>query len=380
MGVDLDPDSATGARRTSKLPQIDERSRPGHKPTASDASRVVCVGTNLESQFVLEGLIEQGANVVGLVTWPVLRSASVCDYADLHAICRDHGIAVVDTININDPATVEQIRALQPDYLYTLGWSQLFRDALLNVPRHYVVGSHPAPLPEGRGRAPVPWTILQNCTRSAVTLFRMDAGVDAGAILKQVWFDVPLGVYAGELYRLVATSLRKAFCELDEAHRQGTVIQAIPQDATKASHRAKRTPADGHVDFHRPAAEIETLVRAVSLPYPGAYSYYEGNRIRFWKADLEDVPAYVGIAGQILLKSHNRVLVQAGDQPLWISDFTGDDGPVDLSTFRVGRKFGYAVEDELHRLNAEIQSLKRLLADIRPPSADSQAMQRSDVT
>ena len=114
----------------------------------------MCIGSNLESRVVLEGLIAGGAQIAGLVTLPGCSSA-VSDHVDLHPLCEEHGIETIDTTDINSWPTIKAIGRLEPDYLYTLGWSQLFGDELLSVPARYVVGSHPSPLPEGRGRAPV---------------------------------------------------------------------------------------------------------------------------------------------------------------------------------------------------------------------------------
>ena len=123
--------------------------------------RVVCIGANLESEVILNGLISISANVVGLVTVRPEQSSAISDYVDLHGVCRAAGIPAIDTDDINDPATLDRIRELQPDFLFTLGWSQMFGTALLALPEQFVVGSHPAPLPQMRGRAPIPWTILE---------------------------------------------------------------------------------------------------------------------------------------------------------------------------------------------------------------------------
>jgi len=317
----------------------------------------VCIGSNLESRVVLEGLIAGGAQIAGLVTLPGCSSA-VSDHVDLHPLCEEHGIETIDTTDINSWPTIKAIGRLEPDYLYTLGWSQLFGDELLSVPARYVVGSHPSPLPEGRGRAPVSWTILQGCDRSAVTLFRMDIGVDSGPILCQKWFSVPPRGYASDIYELVADNLRDAFCELHEAQRSGTVVPERVQSTEGSSYRAKRTPADGHIDFQQSAETIETLVRAVSQPYPGAYSYYEGTKVVFWRASLQEIPNCVGTPGQILLKRNGRLLVQAGDGPLWLFDSTVEGGPECDIVFGVGHRFGYAVEDELHRLQNELARMR----------------------
>lgn len=322
-------------------------------------TRVVCVGSNIESRAVLQALAAEGAQIAGVVVRP--PSPGVSDYADVTDVAANAGASVVETTDINSPETLAEIRELAPDYIYTLGWSQLFREELLSIPAGYVVGSHPSPLPQGRGRAPVPWTILQQQASSAVSLFRMDPGVDSGALLVQRWFDVPEGAYAAELYDLTTEHMVEAFCELYRAHASGEEIAELTQDHSLASYRAKRTPADGHLDFHRPAAELERLVRAVAEPYPGAYTYHAGVKVGVWRASLEERPPHVGTTGQILTKRDGWLLVQAGDDPLWIGQLTVDDAPADLRTFRVGSKFGYPVEDELHRLRAELDAIKERL-------------------
>ena len=139
---------------SSKHCPIISETQTGTRPITTSQPRIVCVGSNLESRVVLEGLIATGAQVVGLVTLPG-GSSAVSDHVDLHPLCEEHGIETIDTTDINSWPTIKAIGRLEPDYLYTLGWSQLFGDELLSVPARYVVGSHPSPLPEGRGRAPV---------------------------------------------------------------------------------------------------------------------------------------------------------------------------------------------------------------------------------
>ena len=321
--------------------------------------RFVCVGANQESEVVLRDLIDIGANVVAVVTRPSDSSSGASDYVDLRGLCREAGIAVIETLNINESHTIDEIRDMDPDYVYTLGWSQLFGDELLALPSGYVVGSHPSPLPTGRGRAPVPWTILEGASASAVTLFRMDVGVDAGPILMQRMFDIPAGSNVRALYDLVAKNLSAAFLRLYEMHAGGETIVEIAQDSDAATYRARRTPADGHLDFEKPAEQLDRLIRATSHPYPGAYTYYEGRLITVWQATLEDVPAYVGSSGQILLRAGDRLLVQASDRPLWIWDLTSNGQAVPVSDVRVGHLFGYRVEDTLHQLEHAVEVLGR---------------------
>jgi methionyl-tRNA formyltransferase len=324
--------------------------------------RVVCIGANEESRVSLAGLLEDGANVVGLVTLAPRSSNAGSDYVDLHPLARAHGIRYVDTDDINDAKTVAAIAELEPDYLLVLGWSQLLMGDVLRVPKRYAIGSHPSPLPAGRGRAPIPWTILLGERSGAVSLFRMVIGADAGPLLVQRRFEVPERVTAGELYRLVARELREACRELYRSLAADTVSETVQNEAL-ASYRARRIPADGHIDFGAPRAEVDRLIRAVTRPYPGAYTYLHDQEVRVWASDLGDAPRYAGTRGQILMRRGGRLLVHAGDGPLWLSDLTIDGTPADLADFVVGETFGYRVEDELHRLRNELTGLRARMRD-----------------
>lgn len=330
--------------------------------------RIVCVGANAESEEALRGLLRANASIVAVVTTPA-SGDQPCDYADLRTVCQPATIPVIETANINSSATVAEIAAFRPDYIYTLGWSRLFRQRLLEVPSQYCVGSHPAELPMGRGRAPLPWTILQDLRRSAVSLFKMTPGVDDGPLLLQRSFGVPEGVNAESLYHLVSENLSAAFVDLHAMHASGEPIDEVPQRGLPNSYRAKRVPADGLLDFSRPAHELERLVRAVGAPYPGAYSYLNGEKVVVWRASIENIPRAVGVAGQILLAEQNRVLVQAGDGPIWLEDLQPGQAECSLSkALRVGACFGYRVQDEIHDLRRQLVECRRQLESLLPQS------------
>jgi methionyl-tRNA formyltransferase len=319
--------------------------------------RVLCVGANLESQTTLQGLVAHGVQVAALVTRPSDNPGRGCDFVDMHDYCASHNIPVIDTIDINSHKTLDDIRAVQPDYIFVLGWSQIFCQELLGLPLKFVVGSHPSLLPKGRGRAPVPWTILQNLRKSGVTLFHMDKGADAGDILWQREFPVEPGIYAMQLYMRIADHLRTGFCELHDDLVRGS-IKPKKQDKTLVSYRERRCMEDGHIDFRGKSVAIGRLVRAVSQPYPGAYAYHGGRKIEIWRADLSEIPDIVGTPGQILRRKGGFLLVQAGDKSLWISEFTCNGMDLPITDLPVGSHFGYRVDDEINKLWKAVLALQ----------------------
>lgn len=320
--------------------------------------RIICLGMNEESEKAIAALVAVGADIGAIAGLPAEHAANVSDFVDHAGIASRLGVAFLPVSDINAPETLAAFRSTRADMLFVLGWSQLLSTEAIETFPGGVVGSHPSDLPDGRGRAPIPWTILEDRRSSAVTLFRMTNGVDDGVILKQIGFDIPARPTARILYDLVAETLARSFAELYGDFVAGQVTE-LDQDVARASWRAKRVPADGWIDFRAEAEAVDRLVRAVSEPYPGAYSYLEGERAVFHSSQLASGSDLrrKGVPGQVLARRHGMILVQAGDTPLWLSEPSlPADRPV---RFRIGDRFGFRIEDELHALRQRLEMVEQ---------------------
>lgn len=286
--------------------------------------RTLLIGGNRESYLVSKVLNGYaGCDVVGQVVPSGRlkeRTSDLCP--DIYTLCRDQGVPVHETSAINGAESIHWMSDTEADVTITLGWSELFRDELLRVPLGLIVGSHPSALPYGRGRAPIPWTIIEGLNKSAVTLFEMTVGVDSGPILRQEWFDVSPWAHASEVYDDSAAALGRACVGLLEDVASDS-IERMPQDEHRATYRHGRRPEDGLLDFSRPAVELSTLVRAASRPYPGAFCFSpSGERIIAHRtspptdADLR----HRGVPGQVLRAERSRIVVQAGDGPVVLEE------------------------------------------------------------
>ena len=198
------------------------------------------------------------------------------DFADLHKC------PVIKIRNVNDPDAVEAIRRLDLDWLFIIGWSQIARAEVLASTRQGVLGMHPTLLPEGRGRASIPWAIIKGLPETGVTMFKLDEGTDTGPIVAQE--RIPLGERetATELYGKVADAhralIRNAWPDL-LADR----VTLTTQDESDATEWPGRKPEDGAISPDMTPDEADRLVRAVTHPYPGAFwDGAPGRRLRVW--------------------------------------------------------------------------------------------------
>lgn len=187
--------------------------------------------------------------------------------------------------NINDPDAVAGLRDADLDWLFIIGWSQIAGPDVLASTRRGVLGMHPTLLPEGRGRASIPWAILKGLDRTGVSLFQLDEGVDTGPVLAQVSVPIDPEETASTLYAKVAVAhrhlIRDAWPRL-----QADEVEVCPQDESQATLWPGRSPADGQLRADLSVVEAERLVRATTHPYPGAFVDRPDGRLRVWAAHV----------------------------------------------------------------------------------------------
>ena len=321
---------------------------------------IICLGMNEESEFAIDALHASGANIRAVAGLPSSELGAASDYIDHQEVASRLGVCWIPVTDINDSNVLNKFHEVGADYLFILGWSQLLSATAISYFPKGVIGSHPSKLPYGRGGAPVPWTILENLSESAVSLFLVGVGVDDGVIVKQKCFGVPTRATAREVYNLVKQNLAAAFVGLYKDMVENAVA-TVEQDLNHATWRAKRVPLDGFIEFSKSAVEIDRLIRAVSEPYPGAYSYIDGKKALIWSSDIavgKDLRRK-GSIGQVLSKRGEMLLVQAGDVPVWIGVPKLPSG--EKLEVMLGMRFGFSVEDEIYRMRERIESLEQQL-------------------
>ena len=203
----------------------------------------------------------------------------------LDDFCGENSIDLIKIRHINDPDAIEAVKAKKIDWLFIIGWSQIAGEEILNAPRLGVLGIHPTLLPEGRGRAPIPWAILKGLERTGVTLFRLDGGVDTGDIVAQEILPIAKDETATSLYARVQqahrTLLRSVWKDL-VANR----VALTPQDHSKVTIWEGRKPEDGRILPDMSVEHADRLVRATTHPYPGAFWEDEGRIVRIWSGKI----------------------------------------------------------------------------------------------
>jgi len=300
---------------------------------------IVCVGSNIESLVCLHKFKDCDIQIAGLVTLDLKEQKRGSDYRYLVPFCEKNDICYFRTKNINSILTKDWLKAINPDVIFILGWSQIFDIELINLPGKYIIGSHPSDLPYGAGRAPIVWTILEDLRKSAVSFFKITKEVDAGNLVLQKHFSIPERSDSTLLYNLVAENLADGFVEVFN-QIESNVLSEKKQDMSRRTVRKKRVFDDGLLFFNKTAVEIDRLIRATTEPYPAAFSFYNGEVYSIWKSELTDVISSEKQLGEILEIKDDKLLVQCFESALWIYDITNFKGDTTSShIFEIGEQF-----------------------------------------
>lgn len=200
-------------------------------------------------------------------------------YLDEYARTAD--VPLHKTAHINEPDTVEAIRNADLDYLLVIGWSQLVNPIVFSAINRSLLGIHPTLLPEGRGRAPIPWTILKGLNRSGVTLFELRPEADTGDIFASEGFDVDTDETATTLYEKARNAHVSLIRRIWPMFKEGSLV-GNPQDESRATYWAQRRPEDGEIKPDIDILDVDRLVRATTHPYPGAFVITDGKKLVIW--------------------------------------------------------------------------------------------------
>ncbi len=251
--------------------------------------RIAFVGAVEEGRECLQEIINYGGNVVGIFTFTEEIALKTSGAVDFEEISIEHNIPLFRVKSTNNPAAVAQMRELKPDIIFVIGWTRLVSAEILEIPRFGCIGMHASLLPRFRGRAPVNWVIIHNEKETGNTAMQLNEGVDTGKMVAQKGFPISMADTCQTVYHKVARAGREMIVEILDAVNAGN-LPSIQQNDAEATEMPKRRPEDGIVDWQKGALDLFNFVRALTHPYPGAFSYLRGRKLFIWEARIAHYP------------------------------------------------------------------------------------------
>lgn len=272
--------------------------------------KAVVLGYHEIGYACLEVLLESRISVSALFTHKDDPDEEVW-FRTPRALAEKHGIPVFDPDSLRDPIWIGRIRDLSPDYLFSFYYRNLLPRKVLDIPKIAPLNLHGSLLPKFRGRCPVNWVLIEGEERTGVTLHVMEVKPDAGDIVAQREVEIASEDTAGSLALKLASAARALLREIMPQLEAGR-LERRPQ-AGPSSYYGGRKPEDGVIDWKKSATGIYNLIRAVTHPYPGAYTFLGGRKLFIWKAhprqgEAEGPPGTVVSTDPLLIKTGEGLL------------------------------------------------------------------------
>lgn len=229
--------------------------------------------------------------------------------------------------NVNEPECVEFLKECTPDIIIQSGWSQKFKEEILNIPRYACIGEHPAPLPKGRGAACINWAIITGEHEWGDTFFQMEMQYDTGLIFSQEYFNIEIYDDVKTVYDKVAEAAVRAIEKNLPNWVEGR-LEGRKQDDASSTHYPRRRPTDGLFSFEdNTAMNIYNHIRGQAKPYPGAFFNYDidgkSRKVYVWKTRIDDSPreeevlAYCKDGKPVILQR----VQEEGKPEMWAKDY-----------------------------------------------------------
>ncbi|HSM19476.1 MAG TPA: methionyl-tRNA formyltransferase, partial [Hyphomicrobiales bacterium] len=255
---------------------------------------------------VLEKLLERGEEVVGVFCAPDKEGRprdALAEFAD------EKGLPLHQPKSWKTPEALELMKSFDAALCVMAYVILLVPQPVLDAPKLGTIQYHPSLLPKHRGPSSINWPIAMGETKTGLTIFWPDEGLDEGPILLQkeveIGPDETLGdVYFKKLFPLGVDAMMEAV----DLVREGKAPK-IPQDHSQATYESwfKRELAE--IDWSKPASEIYNLIRAAN-PQPGAWTTLKGEALSIFDSAKDE--AITGTQGQVTAVSDDGIAVAAG--------------------------------------------------------------------
>ena len=262
-------------RRRANFPKA-----PALAESASGGPRIVVFAYHDVGYVCLRLLISRGANVVAVFSHEDNPSEQIW-FHSVVALAREHGLPVHTPVNVNDAEWVELIENLHPELIFSFYYRNMISERILALAPLGAYNMHGSLLPKYRGRAPVNWAVLRGESRTGATLHVMVRRADAGDIVDQESVVIEAEETARDVFDKVTAAARTVL-DRQLANLLAGKAPRRRQDESLAEYFSGRSAEDGRIDWRNSSRDIFNLVRAVTHPYPGAFTEFGSRKFFVW--------------------------------------------------------------------------------------------------
>jgi methionyl-tRNA formyltransferase len=248
-------------------------------------TKIVFMGTPDFSVPILQQIINDGYNVIGVVTQPdrPVGRKKVLTPPPVKVEALKHAIPVFQPEKIRQEEELEQILSLKPDLIVTAAFGQILPKKLLEAPKYGCINVHASLLPELRGGAPIHYALIQGKQKTGVTIMYMVEKLDAGDILTSIEVPITEDDNVGTLHVKLSTAGSKLLSETLPLLLEGRLTPK-PQNNEEATFAANIKREQEKIIWTKTGEEIYNQIRGLN-PWPVAFTTINGQVLKIWRAE-----------------------------------------------------------------------------------------------
>ncbi len=266
--------------------------------------RLIINGQQAFGKAALEAILDKGTDEVVAVYTAPDKEGRPPDPVKEAAL--EHNLPLYQPASYKDPAVLDEMRALDADLMVMAYVIIFIPEEARTIPRFGSICFHPSLLPKHRGPSSINWAIITGATKTGLTYFWPDDGLDEGDILLQREVDVGPDDTLGTVYFKKIFPLGiEATLEAIDLVRAGDPPH-IAQDESKATYESWARKQDAGIDWSKPVEEVYNLIRGCN-PQPGAWTTLNGTEVQVYDSRRVEGD---GQPGEVVEVSDDGVVVQ----------------------------------------------------------------------
>lgn len=297
--------------------------------------RLVFFGTPGFSLPSLNALLGSKHEVLAVVTQPDRKSGrgGQIVFSPVKLRAQKAGLEIFQPNKAGDNLFISNLRSLKPSVIVVVAYGQILPPEIIYLPEFGCINVHASLLPKYRGAAPINWAIINGEGVTGVNTMRMDEGIDTGQVLLQQETEIRPDDTAGSLSQRLSEVGAGILIETLKRIENGS-LKPVPQTG-EASYAGVLKKADGLINWSKSAGELCNFIRGVN-PWPGAYSFLNGERVKISRAVPVDERGGAGLISKI---TADVLLVGTGKGMLSILEIQPSGKPVmTVRAFLQGRR------------------------------------------
>jgi methionyl-tRNA formyltransferase len=189
-------------------------------------------------------------------------------------------------VNVSDSKNIEYMKNANLDILFIIGWHRIVPQEVLDTAK-FCLGIHSSVLPKDRGPSPINWQLIKGDKEGGVTLFHLATGVDSGPIVDSKGYEISNEDDVNTVYsKAIIASIEMLENNWSDIHN--LVPKTLLQNESLATFNERRKPNDGLIDWTKDSKSCFNFIRALTIPYPGAFSFLNKQKIMIWKSKISN--------------------------------------------------------------------------------------------